>query len=373
VSDSGRPSQQLLDALRLNHVSGVGPRLRQLLLNRFGSVSAVFQADPEQLQSISGVGPKLVRAIRNGPDEAVAEKEYTRCRELGIDLLLRDEDRYPASLAEIHDAPAVLYCRGTLEPRDSVAVAVVGARHCSVYGRQQAEKIAAGLAKAGVTVVSGLARGIDGAAHRGALQAGGRTIAVTATGLSTVYPPEHAELAEEIVRQGALLTECVLDQKPVPGLFPQRNRIISGLSLGVVIVEATGRSGALHTARHAMEQGREVFAVPGRIDSPASEGCHNLIRDGAALVRTVDDILEELGPLSEPVADSTGKEVHAPRELSLSEQERSVLALVTTEPKHLDEVLRTSDIDASRTLSTITVLEMKRLLQRLPGGYLVRR
>lgn len=364
---------ELLDALRLNLVSGVGPRLRHLLRNRFGSIAGIFHASAAELQSVAGVGPKLAQAICEGADTSAALRELQRCRERGFELLLRETPEYPTALEDVNDAPDVLYCRGQLQARDAVAVAIVGSRHCTVYGRQQTERLAGGLAQAGVTVVSGLARGIDAAAHRGALQAGGRTLAVMAAGLSSVYPPEHAGLADEVAASGALLTEFALDQPPVPGLFPQRNRIISGVSQGVVIVEAGRRSGALHTARHAMEQGREVFAVPGRIDSTTSEGCHDLIRDGATLVRGVDDILDELGPLTEPATGIQGAEVHVPRELSLSDQEREVLGLVTLEPQHLDEILRGTGIEPSRTLSTITVLEMKRLIQRLPGGYLVRR
>lgn len=364
---------ELLDALRLNLVSGVGPRLRHLLRNRFGSIAAIFHAGAGELQTVPGVGPKLAQAIRDGADPSAAERELRRCREQRFELILRGSPRYPAPLEDVNDAPDALYCRGELEPRDAVAVAIVGSRHCTLYGRQQAEKLAAGLSQAGVTIVSGLARGIDSAAHRGALQAGGRTLAVMATGLASVYPPEHAGLAEEIAASGAVLSEFPLDQQPIPGLFPLRNRIISGLSLGVAIVEAGRRSGALHTARHAMEQGREVFAVPGRIDSPASDACHDLIRDGATLVRGVDDILSELGPLTQPVPVAAGGELHVPRELALSDQEREILGLVTLEPQHLDEIVRGANIEPSRTLSTITVLEMKRLIQRLPGGYLVRR
>jgi len=373
MSDPDDREQELLDALRLNLVKGLGPRLRHLLRNRFGSIAAVFQAGPAELQSVPGVGPKLIRAIQGGTDLSDAEQELQRCRQNGFELLLRGESEYPAELEEIPDAPDVLYCRGTLQPADRLAVAVVGSRRCTSYGRQQTERLAAGLAKAGVTIVSGLARGIDGIAHRAAIEAGGRTLAVMATGLASVYPPEHADLADEVVAHGAVLSEFPLDQAPVPGLFPQRNRIISGLSLGVVIVEAARRSGALHTARHAMEQGREVFAVPGRIDSPASEGCHDLLRDGVTLVRGVDDILDELGPVAQPVPTEQGDDIHVPRELSLSDQEREVLGHVTVEPRHIDEVLRSSPIEPSRTLATVTVLEMKRLIQRLPGGYLVRR
>ena len=204
------------------------------------------------------------------------------------------------------------------------------------------------------------------------MEAGGRTIAVLATGLANIYPPEHAELADEVAQQGALVSESPLDQEGLPELFPQRNRIISGLSLGVLIVEASRTSGALHTARHAMEQGRDVFAVPGRIDSLASEGCHNLIRDGVPLVRNADDILEALGPLVRPVAHSTTEQILSPRELTLSDQEREILNHLSTEPSHVDELLRGAQIESSRVLATLTVLEMKRMIRRLPGGQLVR-
>lgn len=241
-----------------------------------------------------------------------------------------------------------------------------------MYGRQVAEKLAGGLARAGLTVVSGLARGIDGAAHRGALDAGGRTLAVMGTGLGEIYPPEHAGLADEIARQGALLTENKLLQPPLPGLFPQRNRIISGLVLGVVVVEAARNSGALHTVRHATEQGRDVFAVPGRIDSLASAGCHDILRDGAMLVRDVDDVLHSLGPLMAPVVTSTDQTILTPRELVLDDQERRVLNLVTIDPIPVDDVLRTAGIEVSRVLSTLTVLEMRHLVRRLPGGQVCR-
>jgi DNA processing protein len=204
------------------------------------------------------------------------------------------------------------------------------------------------------------------------MEANGRTIAVLGTGVGHIYPPEHGPLSEEVIAHGAVISEACLRQAPVPGLFPQRNRIISGLSQGVLIVEAARNSGALHTARHALEQGREVFVVPGRLDSAASEGCHDLIRDGAQLVRHVDDILETLGPLTQPTISAEGKTILTPRELNLNEQERELLDLIPLEPGTVDEVLRSSDIDDARVLSTLTVLEMKRLIRRLPGGYVVR-
>src|SRR5580658_4158124 len=359
----------LVDALRLSLVPGIGPRLQQSLLAAFGSPAGIFAASVQELQQIEGIGPKLSAAIAAHCDPASALLELERCRRVGVRLLLKGTADYPRMLAEICDAPPVLYCRGQLEARDELAVAIVGSRHCTVYGRQQAERFASGLARAGITVISGLARGIDAAAHRGALEAGGRTIAVAATGLSQVYPPEHKELAAQIAEHGGVVSESCLDQEPIAGLFPQRNRIISGMSLGVIIIEATRTSGALHTARHALEQGREVFAVPGRIDSLTSEGCHDLIRDGVPLVRGVDDVLEALGPLLSPVKRTQTESVHSPRELTLSQQERTILNLVTVEPRLIDEIVRDSALESSRVLATLTVLEMKRMLRRLPGGY----
>jgi DNA processing protein len=192
------------------------------------------------------------------------------------------------------------------------------------------------------------------------------------TGLGEIYPTEHADLADEIVKQGALLTENKLLQPPLPGLFPQRNRIISGMVLGVIVVEAARNSGALHTVRHAMEQGREVFAVPGRIDSLASAGCHDILRDGATLVRDVQDVLQALGPLMAPVVTATDQMILTPRELNLDDQERRVLNLVTIDPIAVDDVLRTAGLEASRVLATLTVLEMRRLVRRVPGGQVCR-
>jgi DNA processing protein len=363
---------ELLDLMRLNLIAGIGPRLQSLLTARFGSPAGILSASGSDLLSVDGVGPKLSAALSAARDSQEAARELQRCRDSGIRLLTRAAPEYPGLLTELPDAPPLLYCQGMLEERDGLAVAIVGSRQCTLYGRQQAERIAGALARAGMTIVSGLARGIDASAHCGALAAGGRTIAVSATGLANIYPPEHASLAQEIASQGAMLSESPLDRGPSRGIFPQRNRIISGVSLGVVIIEANRQSGALHTARHAMEQGREVFAVPGRIDNPASEGCHDLIRDGVALVRGPDDILDALGPLMQPVRKSSGEVVHVPRELSLSDQEKEVLNLVTNDPQHTDQILKSTALDPSRALATLTVLEMKRAVRRLPGGFVVR-
>ncbi|QDU53565.1 DNA-processing protein DprA [Gimesia panareensis] len=371
-TESSESEQSLLDQIQLNLIQGVGPRIRRTLLEQFGSPGRILNAPRQDLLNVPGIGDKLANAIIYRTSKSTAEEELQRCREAGYQILFEESDNYPSLLREMPDPPALLYCKGSILPEDELAVAIVGSRKCTHYGLQQAEKIAGALARSGVTVVSGLARGIDQAAHRGALKSGGRTIAVMATGLSHIYPPEHQELSEQVAEQGALVTEFPLDQAPVAGLFPQRNRIISGLSMGVLLIEAGRKSGALHTARHAYEQGRDVFAIPGRIDHPASAGCHDLIRDGAMLVRSVEDVLEGLSPAKTPVKVSENREVHTPRELSLSDFERDVLNLVTLEPQHLNEIVESSNLDSSRILSTLTVLEMRKVVKRLPGGYLVR-
>ena len=362
----------LLDRLRLQLVPGVGPRILQLLREHVGSPTAILRAGRQRLLEVPRIGPRLADGIVAAIGRKSAREILQRCHDSGIGLVDRGGDAFPPLLEEIPDPPELLYVRGDLAVVDQLAVAIVGSRRCTTYGRRVAERLAGGLARAGLTIVSGLARGIDGVAHRAALAAGGRTIAVLATGVDHVYPPEHIDLAEQVTRYGAVVSEARLDQPPVAGLFPQRNRIISGLSQAVVVVEATRRSGALHTARHAIEQGREVFAVPGPIDSPASQGCHDLLKDGARLVTGLDDILEELGPLIRPVRLDDTATIHVPRELSLNDRERQVLGIVGLDPQHLDELLRRSSLDPAATLATLTVLEMKRLVRRLPGSYVVR-
>ena len=361
-----------LAALQLNLIPGLGPRLQSLLIARFGSPADIFRATGQELLRVDRIGPKISAEITQSRSLDAARREAIRAEAQGIDIFSRDSASYPPPLNEIPDPPPVLYSQGDLLAADQLAVGIVGSRQCTHYGRTQAERLAAGFARAGVTVISGMARGIDAAAHRGALGAGGRTIAVWATGLLQIYPPDHKDLAVEIAANGALVTESPLDRTPQKGLFPQRNRIISGMSLGVIIVEAGRKSGALHTARHAMEQGREVFAVPGRVDSRASDGCHDLIRDGVVLVRSVDDVLESLGPLIQPVETAEQRTVYTPRELNLNDQERTVLDLIDAAPTPIDQVLEHAEMDSSRVLSTLTVLEMKKLVRRLPGSFVER-
>ncbi len=362
---------ELVDTLRLSLVSGVGPRIRKSLIERFGSARAALAAAPSALREVQGVGGKLSRKIADA-DQLEAEAVLALCEAHQIDVLSDARPDYPRVLREIYDPPAVLFVRGGLQASDALSVGVVGTRHATQYGLRQAERLAGGLARAGLTVVSGLARGIDAAAHRGALAGGGRTLAVLASGVLNIYPPEHAQLAAEVAAHGALLSEAPPNSEPLPGAFPQRNRLISGLSLGVVVVEAAERSGALITARHAMEQGREVFAVPGNVDSRASRGCHQLIRDGARLVESVDDVLEELGPLVEAAPGDGRPPVHHPAELLLNEIEQQVLAAIGSQTTSIDQVVAQSQLPISQVLATLSVLEMRRLVRRLSGATVIR-
>ncbi|MCE5269399.1 MAG: DNA-processing protein DprA [Planctomycetaceae bacterium] len=361
-----------IDVLRLCLTPGVGPTIRGRLLERFGSARAVLAAAPSELREVQGVGPKLVHKIAGDDREIDVEAEIALCQERGIDIFTEADAGYPRPLREIHDPPGVLFVRGKMKPDDVLAVGIVGTRHGTQYGLRQAERLAGGLVRAGLTVISGLARGIDAAAHRGALAAGGRTIAVLASGVLNIYPPEHDELAAEVAAQGAVISEAPPRSEPLAGMFPQRNRLISGLSLGVVVVEAAERSGALITAHHAMEQGREVFAVPGNVDSRASRGCHRLLRDGAKLVESVDDVLEELGPLVEAAPRDDGQMIHHPAELLLNELEQQVLAAVHTEATPIDQLVVDTGLPVPQVLSTISVLEMRRLIRRLSGTTVIR-
>lgn len=376
MDDASQPEKALAEdlrqTLRLALVPGVGPRIRRALLERFGSSEAVLGASASQLRSVPGVGPKLTERIL-AAEEIDVDALLALCREHEVQIVCESDEAYPSLLRPIPDPPAVLFVKGSLKPQDRLALAIVGTRHATPYGLRQAERLAAGLSRAGLTIVSGLARGIDAAAHRGALAAGGRTLAVLGSGVLRVYPPEHERLAHEIMVHGALLSEAPPAAAPHSGVFPQRNRIISGLALGVMVVEAPDRSGALITARLAMEQGREVFAVPGRIDDRTSHGCHRLIRDGAKLVHTVDDVLEELGPLFEPAAREGGGEVRHPAELLLNELEQNVLDAISTEATAIDQVVATTGLPVPNVLSTISVLEMRRLVRRLSGTMVVRR
>jgi DNA processing protein len=362
----------LADTLRLSLISGVGPRLRMALLEAFGTPTAVLAAGPAELRRVPGIGSELTRRIAVARDEIDVQAQLDLCAANNIRILSDQDEDYPRSLREIHDPPGILFVRGTILPQDAIAMAIVGSRHATQYGLLQAERMGGSLARSGLTIVSGLARGIDGAAHRGALAAGGRTLAVLGSGVLNLYPPEHADLAHDISQQGAVISESPPQSPPLAGAFPQRNRIITGMSLGVLVVEASVQSGALISARHAMEQGRDVFAIPGRIDSRLSRGCHRLIRDGAKLVETAEDILEELGPLVAPAQNADGQAVHHPAELLLNEIEQQVLAAIGSDSTSIDAIVAGCGLPIGQVLSTISVLEMRHLVKRI-SGHTIRR
>ncbi len=303
-------------------------------------------------------------------DNAAAERE--RMERHGVRLVALGTPEYPPALANIGDPPPLLYVRGTLTAADANAVALVGSRHGTDYGRRVAARLSAGLVRASVTVVSGLARGIDGVAHRAALEAGGRTLAVLAGGLSRIYPPEHTDLAREVEASGAVLTEASMEQGPLAGLFPVRNRIISGLSKIVVLVEAAAKSGALITASHAADQGRTVMAVPGLVESASSGGCHELIRKGAVLCRGVEDILEELHGVSAMAVAEKKAAPAAPAAPSgpppgLDDGQRRIWEMLT-EACHLDQLVQRLGLAVPQVSGALMMLEMRKVVRRLPGN-----
>lgn len=363
---------------------GIGPRAAAALLERFGSAEAVFHASRAELES-TRLRPETIESImaRDLLEKAAAEVEQTRA--LGADILLLDDGIYPALLREIFDPPITLYVQGAWEAcLDEPTVAMVGSRRSSTYGQNTALMLARDLASRGITIISGLARGIDAAAHRGALEARGRTIAVMGTGLDQVYPRDHRKLAEEILEQGgALVSEFPLGTPPAPQNFPYRNRVISGLSLGVLLIEAAENSGSLITARMAMEQNREVWAVPGNITSRNSFGTNYLIKGaGAKLVQQWQDIVGELPPdiaarLLPPAAKKGERNLAAQLSLvpeGLTGTEQSVFKLLSTDtPLHIDQLAEASGMTVSALSSALLGLEMRELVRQLPGKCFVRR
>jgi DNA processing protein len=379
-----RPDERELLALSL--VPGIGPRLSRSLLERFGDAGKVFLASATELETVPHIGAataqQLFQAFQvNRVDQEIAEMD--RC---GVSLLTSSDPQYPTRLKSIVDFPLLLYMRGNILPADGRAVAIVGSRQCTPYGRKSTERIATGLVQAGYTIISGLARGIDGCAHQAALAAGGRTIAVLAGGLSKIYPPEHQELANQVAGSGALVSETAMKLDPQRGMFHNRNRLISGLAQAVVIIEANDKSGALITARHAAEQDRPVLVLPANADSPSSYGSLRLIRDGARLVRNVDDILEDLKELrtsapdlfSAIPLDETDESKAAEVSIAIErptqlDAESMKLWEYLSEPRHVDEIAGHLSKPIS-TLSTLLMsLEIRRIIQRLPGNLYSRR
>jgi len=347
----------------LNTVPGLRSAPHHAALARFGSAAGVLAAPAAQLAEVRGLGPETVAAIRALDAARAGEAEERRARSAGATIVTTADPGYPAPLRELPDPPPVLYLLGAVAPEDEAAVAVVGARTATAYGRTMAARIAGGLAACGVTVVSGLARGVDAAAHRAALESGGRTIAVLGSGLDRLYPPEHRRLGAEIALRGAVLTEFPFGSAPERWHFPMRNRLVSGLARGVVVVEAAARSGALITADAALEQGRDVFAVPGPATAPTSAGTNRLIRQGATLVESAADVLEELPGLA---ARLPGR---APRpEPATTPGERRILEGLAAGPQPIDALVRAAGAPAADTAALLTALEVKGLVRQHPGN-----
>ncbi len=357
----------------LNLIEGVGPvRVRQLL-EFFGEAATVLKASKQQLLSVRGIGEETATAIADWENSVDLAGELKRISAYGCRVITQSDDDYPALLREIYDPPAVLYVKGSLTPADKNSVAIVGSRQTTHYGIETARKLGYQLAYTGVTVISGGARGIDTAAHQGAMSAKGRTIAVLGTAINIVFPPENAELFERIAASGAVVSQFPFNRNGDRQSFAIRNRIVAGMTLGTVVVEANMTSGALITANFATEYGRQVFAVPGRIDSPRSKGCHDLIKKGAKLCEGVEDILSEfeyLFPASNrpPSPSETGM---LPA-LELSGSEQKVFEVLGKEELSIDDVIRKCGLPASATSVALFSLEMKRLIRQLPGKMFVR-
>ena len=361
--------------IRLNLIPDVTAASLRRLLEAFGDLDRLWRASPQEIQRAAGIGPAAAQRIASScRDEAPLARELALAQRLGVQIVTLEDAGYPARLKTIADPPLALYVRGTLLPSDECAVAIVGTRRASLYGLQCAERLGYDLALRGVTVVSGLARGIDGAAHRGALKTPGRTLAVLGSGVSRVYPPEHEPIADAIVQQGALISEYPIEAGPLGRHFPRRNRIISGLSLGLVVVEAPPKSGALISADCALEQNREVFAVPGPITAVMSQGTHELLKQGARVATSVEDILEELHLIAVPPTSPPDPMADAETAVRLPDPEERVFACVDAQqPADADAIAAQSGLELPELSSALLQLELKRLIQQLPGRRFIRR
>ncbi|HKX33553.1 MAG TPA: DNA-processing protein DprA [Blastocatellia bacterium] len=371
------------DWIALNMIRGIGPRTANQLIQRFGTPAQVFAASRLDLEH-AGMKPESIQELHDSEILEKANGEIERLERLGASVITLEDPDYPALLREIHDPPIALYVRGNLKQAcQRPCLAVVGSRRSSTYGMNAAQSLARDLAAQGLTIVSGLARGIDASAHLGALEAGGVTVAVVGTGLETTYPREHKKLEETIIASGACLSEFPLGTPPLPQNFPYRNRVLSGLCFGVLIVEAAEQSGSLITARMASEQGREVFAVPGNITSQNSFGPNYLIKDGAKLVQHWRDVVEELpreiktrilGPEKSSPPEVQAKVQPLFEAVELSDPERKVLSLLSLDaPSNVDQLLMSSGMNSSELMTALLDLEMKDRIKQLPGKSFIKR
>lgn len=348
--------------IALSMLQDVGPVSSRKLLSVFEAPERIFNAEIDALLSVEGIGINRAKNIKKFSSWEVVDMQTRVLEKKGIKAISLMEPSYPEMLKEIEDSPIVLYAKGDIQPQDRYAIAIVGSRKPTFYGTSVAESLSQELASMGFTIVSGMARGIDAISHKGAIRAGGRTIAVLGSGLDVPYPPENKGLMDKIGASGYIISEFPSGTPPDKENFPKRNRLISGLSLGVVVIEATSDSGSLITAGYALEQGREVFAVPGNITSPNSEGTNELIKKGAALTRKAEDIVEELAPVLRGFIRSKEK-----AKIEVTDEEKSVCNLLSGEPKHIDDISRESGLPASKVLGILLGLELKGAVRQTTG------
>lgn len=362
------------DWLILNMIPGVGSSTFQRLIKFFGSPSLVLGASLKELAMVRGITPAVCQSIVDNRTKIKIDEELRLIEKHNCRVITIEDQAYPQNLKAIHDPPPLLYVKGELTDSDSNSIAIVGTRNATSYGKMATEKLSSQLVSRGITVISGLAHGIDTYAHRGALDSGGRTIAVLGNGLDIIYPLENAKLFEEIVNSGAVISELPMGTQPRGAIFPQRNRIISGISLGTLVIEASKRSGALITADLALEQGREVFAVPGQIFSEESKGTNWLIKQGAKLVDSVEDILEELpsSSFSQTFEDNIKTE-DMRIESQLSDDEKTVWNVISSSPIHIDDISKRSNLPVFKVCSVLVMLELKGLVQQLSGKMFIRK
>ena len=359
--------------LVLNQLPRVGPVRVRKLLEYFETPEAILSASENDIRRVKGFGGELAAQVHKWEDHTDLQKEERRIQELGVHYLTTNDELYPENLREIYDPPLVLYVWGRLESKDRLALGVVGSRRCTHYGAQSAKKLSYQLAGAGITVLSGLARGVDTAAHEGALAANGRTIAVIGSGLAKLYLTENQSLAAKISNgHGAVISEFPIDLPPDKQTFPMRNRIVSGWSSGILVVEAPAWSGSLITANMAAEQGRSVYAVPGPIDKPTSVGCNKLIQGGARLVMDAQDILDDLGNLFPQQARPAPTSSATVSLESISPEERAVYACVGTSETHVEEILANCDLPTPVVSASLMRMELKKLIKQLPGRFYAR-
>ncbi len=370
--------------LKLIRADRVGPSTFTKFIKHFGSVDRALGASVSELAKIDGVGLKIAERIATTRAKFDAASELELAQKLGVWIISLDDERYPPVLKQIYDPPPVLYIKGNLTRQDNLCISIVGSRRCSLYGQEQSSRFAHFLSSAGFTICSGMARGIDTAAHQGALSAGGRTIAVQGCGLANIFPPENKKLFELIAESGACISELPLRYEPFSENFPPRNRIIAGLSLGTIVVEAGLNSGALITARAALEYNREVMAVPGKIDSPLSKGAHQLIKQGAKLIESVADVTETLGYIGEQLQDhvsaaatkaseSMERSLFDASNLKLSGDERKTYDCLNKEPLHIEQIIADTELTAGSVNAALISLRLKGLIKQLPGSLFVKR